>query len=276
MFDQNAPPNERANARVLGLIRGGTESLKTDSFDPWAMAHHDLKLDAVRNPSSIECESMLEAWELQKAFYLEADRVYAGAFMHGPNAQVAAASFCLSVKNVIEAGDGVAVMEAIAQCAAHGLVLPNWLSAAFIERYQRVMSGECKGWGEVEAFGAIVPKGKNLAGVVAVSRFSPWAYEVAVELLSKNANRPIDVSLYEEIGLTIGRSATQVQSLIKQYLKEGLYPPLRHVKDGLLAGKCLAEVCGAWVDEKHQAALAGAGWSINAQGELVELDIKKT
>ena len=39
MFDQNAPPNERANARVLGLIRGGTESLKTDSFDPWAMAH---------------------------------------------------------------------------------------------------------------------------------------------------------------------------------------------------------------------------------------------
>lgn len=276
MFEPNGPPNERANARLLGLIGTRNSDSTNDAFDPWLMALYDLDFDSIGEASRQVRADVLKAWGLQKEYYVQAEAVWAGPYMRRPFAQVGAASFCLKARTAINAGDGVAVMEAVAQCAAHGLVLPNWLSVAFIERYQRVMSGECKGWGEVEAFGAIVPKGKNLAGVVAVSRFSPWAYELAVELLSKNANRPIDVGLYEEIGLTIGRSASQVQSLIKQYLKEGLYPPLTCLKGGLLAGKCLAEVCSSWVDEKHQAALAGAGWSINAQGELVELDIKKT
>ncbi|OIQ72398.1 hypothetical protein GALL_459800 [mine drainage metagenome] len=196
--------------------------------------------------------------------------------MHMPFLQLGAAHFCLSVKADIESGDGFAVMEAIAQCAAHGLVLPNWLSVAFLERYQRVIDGECKGWGEKEAFGSVVPKGKNLAGVVATSKFGPWAYEVAIDLLSTNSSRPIDVWLYEEVGEKIGRKATQVQSLINKYCSDGFYPPLKYVRDSLLTKKALGEVFCAWSHAKHKDELRAYGLAWDSIGELTEISIKKT
>lgn len=260
MAEQNKPPRARANARLLGLIRSSESAdNESDSFNPWAMAFHDSRYELTQGLNPKEVASIYECWLRQNNIFQEAERVWTGPFMHRPFAQRQAASFCLSVKTDIESGDGFAVMEALALCVAHGLALPNWLSVAFIERYQRVVSGECKGWGEKEAFGSVVPKGKNLAGVVAVSKFGPWAYEVAVELLSIDPNRPIDVGLYEEVGEKISRKATQVQSLIKQYCNNGLYPPLKYLRDGLLAGKPAGEVFCAWGEAKHQERLRAMG-----------------
>lgn len=260
MAEQNKPPNARTNARLLGLIRSSeSEDNESDAFNPWAMAFHDLRCESTQGLAPKVVASIHEAWQRQNNIFQEAERVWAGPLLHRPLLQRMAASFCLSVKTDIESGDGFAVMEALAQCVAHGLASPNWLSVAFIERYQRVISGECKGWGEKEAFGSVVPKGRNLAGVVAGSKFGPWAYEVAVELLSIDPNRPIDVGLYEEVGEKISRKATQVQSLIKQYCNDGLYPPLKYVRDGLLTGKPLGEVVCAWAQAKHQERLRAMG-----------------
>jgi hypothetical protein len=54
MAEQNKPPNARANARLLGLIRSSeSEDNESDSFNPWAMAFHDSRKDLTQglNPN---------------------------------------------------------------------------------------------------------------------------------------------------------------------------------------------------------------------------------
>ena len=147
MAEQNKPPHARTNARLLELIRNSEpEDNGSDSFNPWAMAFHDLRCESTQGLAPKVVASIHEAWQRQNKIFQEAERVWAGPLLHRPLLQRMAASFCLSVKTDIESGDGFAVMEALAQCVAHGLASPNWLSVAFIERYQRVISGERKGW----------------------------------------------------------------------------------------------------------------------------------
>ncbi len=272
-------PSERASARLVGLIQNtDAHAGASGQFDPWDHAEIELKFRALQNtpaPASEVDEAVeLEYFRLKDVVNV-ADNAWEGPLLHRPKFQVRAAINCLEKQKDIESGDGFAVMESIAQCAAHGLVLPAWLAASFIERYERVLSGASKGWGEYDAFGSVVPKGQNIARVVANAKFKPWAYEVALELLSDNPQRPIDTGFFEDVGGQIGRKSTTVQALIKHHCGDGLFAPLKYVKDELLTGKTLEEIVCNWVHTRHVLSLKKMGFEHDSLGNLVEVDVKK-
>ena len=110
-----------------------------------------------------------------------------------------------------------------------------------------------------------------------MSKFEPWAYEVAIELLSDNPKRPIDVSLYEDVGEKINRKATQVQALIKSYCRRNdcIFPPLKYVRDGLVGGVVFEDVCAAWRLLDTNIQLAAIGWIEGDDGILRKTSIEK-
>jgi hypothetical protein len=174
-----------------------------------------------------------------------------------------AARRVLELREAIDSdNDGGAVLEAVAECAAHGLVLPAWLSTAFCVRYGRVVRGQCKDWTDSEAFGKAHGHGSNIAGVRARQVHGPWAYEVACELLSECPNRPIDRVLYEDIGSRIGRGHSQAFELIREYLasNDDLYPSLDYLKSRLVEGLDLTDAMLKWVREQHEAFARQIGY----------------
>lgn len=274
--ESGSPPHARGLGRLLGLIRDtGVPGWQVDAFNPWKMAFYDSilhkmepSIDGGKNPNFIE-------WIRARELCQQAEKDWEGPYIQRPDAQVMAARFCLDWKRAIELGDGTAVMEAVAQCAAHGLVLPGWLAAAFVEREQRVMLGMCKGWGDDEAFGSVIPKGSNLAGVRAAAQFQPWAYEVAIDLLLENPNQPIEGYLYEQVGEKIGRKATLVQALIKSHCKNGFHAPLTVIRTGFLNGHSLEKVLLDWADTRQDAFMKDEGWEAGADGAWQKTGIKK-
>lgn len=277
MSEIKRPPSERAGERLLRLIQN-TESAAVEmiAFDPWAVAANDDLLSSIKDTPDPEKSPVYIAWVRHYRLKVDAQKVWNGPILRSPFEQVYAATVCLHVKARIESGDGFAVMEAVAKCATHGLVMPAWLSVAFVERYQRVVSGASKGWGEADAFGSAIPKGKNLAGLVATSKFEYWAYEVATDLLCALPDRPIDVGFYEEIGEAIDRKSTQVQSLVKQFCKDGFHPPLKYIKGGLLSGFPLDLIFSNWENERHDRALSAMGYEICDDGIFRRVDLENS
>lgn len=274
--ESGSPPHVRGLERLLGSIRGiGMPGWQVDSFNPWKMAFYDSIMHKMKPGMDGGEDPNFVAWVRARELCKQAEKNWDGPLMQRPDAQVRAAAFCLKWKDAIESGDGVAVMESVAQCAAHGLVLPGWLAVAFVGRYQRVMMGMCEGWDDSEAFGSVVPKGKNIAGVRAVAQLEPWAYEVAIELLLEKPKRPIDVYLYEQVGERISRKATQVQTLIKQHCNDGFHAPLIFIRDGLLNGDSLEKVMLDWGDTRHEAFMKAEGWEVDANGVWQKTGIKK-
>lgn len=271
-------PSERASARLVGLIRKtGTQAGESGQFDPWQHAEIEFKFRALQNtpaPASEADKAVVLEYSRREDIENAADNAWAGPLLHRPKFQVMAAKKCLEKQKDIESGDGFSVMESVAQCAAHGLVLPAWLAASFIERYERVLSGASKGWGESDAFGSVVPKGQNIARVVANAKFKPWAYEVALELLADHPQRPIDAGFFEDVGEQIGRKSTTVQALIKHHCSDGLFAPLKYVKDELLTGKTLEEVVSNWGHIQHELSLKKMDFEHDSLGNLVEIDVK--
>jgi hypothetical protein len=60
------------------------------------------------------------------------------------------------------AGDMAALFGALRVCANHDLVMPEWVSRAFIRGYDKVLTCRAGSWDE--AFGAPYPKGFHLVG----------------------------------------------------------------------------------------------------------------
>jgi hypothetical protein len=200
-----------------------------------------LRLDNLHEPNRLNSE-----WQRLNAEMWPADEAWTGPLQRRPLFQLFAAMQCLALRPEIESGDGGTVLEAVAHCATHGLVMPAWLAGAFVGRYQRVVMGECKEWSDAEAFGRALRDGENVAGVHARRQLAPWAYETATRILLKDPKTKIEKPLYEEIGRKIGKSATRVQELIAEYLRDGHYPPLSFVKDRLQENPDLAYVLIAW------------------------------
>ena len=68
-----------------------------------------------------------------------------------------AAQDLLSDRSSIEAGEGAAAMYAAAKCIRHGLIAPEWLSTAFLARFDLVARREKKSWSDPEVFGRPFP-----------------------------------------------------------------------------------------------------------------------
>lgn len=59
-----------------------------------------------------------------------------------------------------ETGDGFVILAGVRICANHDLIMPEWLSRAFIKQYDKVLTVQVGSWDD--AFGRPLPKGKHL------------------------------------------------------------------------------------------------------------------
>ncbi|MBX3601186.1 MAG: hypothetical protein KF863_11210 [Rubrivivax sp.] len=241
--------------RLVALVKAmGDGQAPADQFDPWRYAAAHLRMIRPDDPPEV-ARATARAWEAESRLIQSARSAYVGPFMASPDAQADAARACLRMKPEIDAGDGAAVLDAVAQCAAHGLALPPWLAAEFVARHQRAVKGFCRTWCDSDAFGDVYPKGTNAAGVRAVAVFGPWAYEVAQGFIDDDPATAIDRDFYERVGEAIGRGHAQAFALIREHVaqSEGLVPPLRFVKEQRAAGRTLVEAMDRWDKERYEA-----------------------
>lgn len=115
-----------------------------------------------------------------------------------PLAQWLAAQRLTEFKDGIAAGRGSDVLFAVALCAKHGLVMPEWLSALFLRRHRAVTEMRCKSWSDPEAFG------------------DPW-HGYSLEHERKRAGQRLEVAaLFQHYCATVeGSSKTRFIELMK-------------------------------------------------------------
>lgn len=121
-------------------------------------------------------------------------------------------------------------LDGIARCVRAGLIAPDWLALLFLRQYDKVLNCRVGSWDA--AFGNPFPKGRQLASMRR-SRTNRMRVVVAVaNAISKEPERPIDVSFWEEIGQSIGEGKTRAQDLHAEAVKFGyaISPTIRKKK----------------------------------------------
>lgn len=109
----------------------------------------------------------------------------------------------MSLRPGIEAGSGFDVLEAVAECARCGLVMPDWLAVAFLKRYRAVSHARAKSWDDPLSFGRPYPKGTNIAAMRKARVKGPDLYLRVKSLREKNPEMSLLKAL-ETIGAAKG------------------------------------------------------------------------
>ena len=132
-------------------------SMSTQRFNPWPLVEAWAALQASAS------EPHRKRWaRLSIAQQAAQARYDAAPVGHSPADQVAAAQECMRLRPAIAAGDGGAVLDAVAYCAAEGLLTPQWLADAYLQRHGALGKGEARDWSDENAFGQAYPKGTEL------------------------------------------------------------------------------------------------------------------
>lgn len=245
-------------ANILGL--GDVPPLPR--FNAWKAAQLEQEVQAHVAAGRAVPTECAKAWSAVRA---GADLLHGegdAPLMASPLFQSLTAYAVNAMRPAVESGDGGAVLEAVAKCAAHGLVLPGWLAAAFVRRVESVHTGDVASWDDPTAFGRAIPEGMNRNGVYARQQVAPQAYRAALDLLRLDPERPIDKGFYEDVGRAIGRSATSADDMIRTYVAEGqgTWPPLGELKSFLpAAGGDIGLAWLMWSDGQRREAWVAAG-----------------
>ena len=172
--------------------------------------------------TSSEAGAPFDPWNAGEASAFEADS-RAGSPSYGPLAQWHAAQAIARRRDACEAeAGGCEVLHCLAECLAHRLLPPSWLSDQYTRRHQLVIAAHVATWDE--AFGRPWPKRtrldierrkrelrKRVHGAV-------WAYAVP------RPQRAIGRSLFDDVArrLDIGISGGQVERLYYEALEQGM------------------------------------------------------
>lgn len=81
----------------------------------------------------------------------------------GAVCQCVAAHKLTEKQDSIIRGDGFDVLQAVAECALNGLVMPDWLTDAYLSRYRIVQQCKADSWDAPDSFGKPYPKGKHIS-----------------------------------------------------------------------------------------------------------------
>lgn len=248
------------------MTSGIGELPRASTFNPWRMAAVEMLVEQLRSDGMpVPRELLTELADLSGALAEETevddDAEPPGPFAMTPEFQVLAARRCLQLRPLIEAGDGAAVMEAVAFCAARGLMVPGWLAAAFVVRNEAVSLGLARSWDDPLAFGPALPKGTNVAGIQAEKVLAPKAYEAATRQLAADPSAGLDKGFYEQLGASIGFGATRAEQLVRMHVSasDGSCPPLAKLKAFLRSGLSLSEALHRWTDLRAWRLWCSAG-----------------
>lgn len=115
-----------------------------------------------------------------------------------------------------EGGERTMLLTAIRTCAAHGLVMPEWIARAYIDAYDLISSARAGSWDDV--FGSPHGKGKHLSRLRQTRETWPIVLAAVVEAVNDGEiqrGEPIPRSLFERIGAMKGvhLARTRVEEL---------------------------------------------------------------
>lgn len=244
-----------ASDALQALIEMSSADGDLSAFDPWPLVQAELRL---HEGPRVE---VFEQWKALREAAWAAQQGYRGPLLRSPERKEDAARRCIEHRQRIEAGDGSAVLDAIAECVTHGVVVPAWLAAAFVSRHERVILGLSRSWADEEVFGNAHPKGTGLPSIRNAAIFGGWAYDRALWLLMLDPQRALDrAGLYEEVGERIGRSHSHAFELIRDHLQRaaGALPPLSYVREQLRSGTTIGDCMQQWKRERVEAFFRGA------------------
>lgn len=109
-----------------------------------------------------------------------------------------------------DAGDGIALMLAIRKCANHDLLMPEWVAAEYIKRFDLILNYEAASWDDV--LGRPVPKGMHLDSLKKRRELKFKVYEAVLERTGPTLNPtdrpPVDDGLFEAVGKELGIGKT--------------------------------------------------------------------
>jgi hypothetical protein len=120
-----------------------------------------------------------------------------------------------------EAGDGFSLMHAIRECSRHELPLPPWAAAAYIARFDRILTLRESSWDAV--FGRPFPKGSHLKSARLRRELRP-VVALRVDEIVAAEGCPIDDELFERVG---------VEFKIGKTLANELYYDAKRIFDSL-------------------------------------------
>lgn len=152
----------------------------------------------------------MKDWSVEQALAAQEAYVASGGNDNdpaGPFAQWAALKQIANLKEAYDAGDGFAVLDAVAQCALRELVMPEWVLHAYLGRYRMVTHYKVKTFDE--AFGSCLPKGAKLWAHRQRREKGILAYQ-AVKRLHEQGE-PIDESLFKKAGKKLGLGGSKVR-----------------------------------------------------------------
>jgi hypothetical protein len=144
------------------------------TFDPWSSTIEDAIKAGESNPQDIGPLSPLSQWFAAQAIKQECE--------------------------LIERGDGFAVLACVRRILTHGLVAPNWLSYAFNKRYDVVLNCLVDSWDDPKSFGRPYLKGRHLNSLRKERILKPQLLVIVLRILQANPQTPIDPALFESAG----------------------------------------------------------------------------
>lgn len=114
-----------------------------------------------------------------------------------------------------EAGDKQALFSALRQCACHDLPMPDWLADAYCKAHDDWLSYRKPTLDE--AFDVKLPKGSHINKLKKLRRLK-FAIPLKVKELSTNQQsddgiRPIDESLFSDVGKAFNISGSQARDI---------------------------------------------------------------
>jgi hypothetical protein len=198
---------------LAGSDKGGNKC----AFDPWPLA----ALYAALNPNqALPFDQRAQA--LQRR-HLKAEKRYTGPRTRSPTVQLDVAIKCLTLKQVIDGGKaddtrkGGAVLDAMMQCVAHGMVVPVWLAIAFIERARAPKLGFARRWADLSVFGPELPPRTDKRALQSDHAQARSYYISALKLMIADPGIRVG-ALYEEVAAREGGgNAVHVKKCLKRH-----------------------------------------------------------
>lgn len=146
---------------------------------------------------------------------------------HPALAQWASAQHIQRNRQRIETG-GVALLEAVSHVAKQGLVMPKWMADIYLSKFLKIQRLEVGTLDEAFGHAPI----KRLASLRQRRKLVPLISKLLIEAINADVDRPIDKSLFEEIGAMpgIGKSGTFVEEVYREGVREHGIQDLRQLK----------------------------------------------
>lgn len=117
------------------------------------------------------------------------------------------------------AGDRMALMAAMRECARAGIAPPSWAAEAFIKGYDSVLNCRVGSWDA--AYGAPYPKGTQLAALRKRRLNRAKIYKAVIAAIVSDPTRPIDAGLFEEVGREFYMSKGAAEALYYDAVRQG-------------------------------------------------------